>query len=241
MAKVDDGDYDLLAGYKWFAFLHHGTWYAGTCIYSPEIVGPHKHKVELVRMHRLVMACVKGDRKIVDHKDGDGLNNQRDNLRIASKNGNAQNAKAKYGKKYKGVYVNPSGRVKGWTARINIPNTEHEKTLGCFETRGDAALAYNEAAKLYHGEYARLNEVDPEDLVRENKVKIIPPENGRCRGVFNRPAQTKSPWVAKINTNGKIKYLGSYKTQREAAAAYNNEALRVQGQYAVLNDLDKLD
>ncbi len=97
---------------------------------------------------------------IADHIDGNGLNNQKANLRNCTHQENNFN-KAPYSRNkigLKGVsYVSNGKRRKRWQAQIKCGKTK--KGLGYFHTPGEAALVYNEAAKKYHGEFAYLNKV----------------------------------------------------------------------------------
>jgi hypothetical protein len=88
----------------------------------------------------------------VDHIDGDGLNNQRFNLRICTKEQNRCNRKPNGDKKYIGVCGLNNGKF--------IAHIRHNKKLyhlGVFKTESDAAKAYNKAAIKYHREFANLN------------------------------------------------------------------------------------
>lgn len=152
VALVDDADFDWLNQLKWYASeAKKNTFYAMRVnCYGGERVS--------IFMHRLIVGLT--DRKIlVDHKDGNGLNNQRQNLRSATPTQNCYNRrfyKAKKSSKYKGVYLDRPGG--SWYSKIQINRVR--KYLGMFKSEIDAAIAYNEAATKYHGEFARLNIVD---------------------------------------------------------------------------------
>lgn len=108
-----------------------------------------------VFMHRYLMGLSKGDGKFVDHANGDGLDNRKSNLRVCTKTQNQQNQRPTHTarSKYKGVgyYV----RDKKWRARIVVDKKDIE--LGKFSCEMCAAIAYDEAAKKYHGEFAWVN------------------------------------------------------------------------------------
>ncbi len=88
--------------------------------------------------------------KLIDHKDRDQLNNRIGNLREATLSQNGCNRKPK------GLYLGVR-QVKGgiWVSGIKING--NRKALGTFKTAEQAALAYNEMASKYHGEFANLN------------------------------------------------------------------------------------
>lgn len=109
-------------------------------------------KKSTISMSREIMKCPPG--MVVDHINGDTLDNQRKNLRICTigeNNRNSQVEKNRTG--YKGVSWNKGG--KKWMVQI-APNRT-KMYLGCFTDPQKAAMAYNEAAKKYFGEFAKLN------------------------------------------------------------------------------------
>ncbi len=151
-ALVDNIDYPNLILLNWYAHLRHGTWYSSTSLKD------EKGKFRIISMHRYILNLKHGDGKIIDHKDHNGLNNQRNNLRICNKKQNLANRKAKkYGKsKYLGVYF--SNRSKKWRAATRGGNGK-TKAIGIFKKEKEAALAYNIAAKMYYGNFANLNNI----------------------------------------------------------------------------------
>ena len=74
VALVDDQDYDLVNQYTWYAFKCRNTYYA------TKNLGCVEGKWSRILMHRLIMGAQPG--QFVDHKNGDGLDNRRENLRI---------------------------------------------------------------------------------------------------------------------------------------------------------------
>ena len=121
--------------------------------------------------------------------------------------------------------------------------------LGVYTTKEEAALAYNEAAIQYHGEFAYLNEITWPNGGRPNedqlrRIREYQPHWGRSRRIrisnksgyrgVSRQRQTRK-WRAAIGVNGKHIYLGLYETKEEAAVAYDEAALKYYGEHAVVN------
>ena len=160
-AIVDDEDYSSLNKRKWFVNSHKGrTIYVVTW---DRITTPCK----LLRMHRILLGLI--DPKIYgEHKNGNGLDNRRCNLRIATNSQNQANRNKPLDNKsgYKGVcrnvhYVkgskNSKGFSKAWQANIGVKGKVI--FLGNYTTQEKAALVYNKAAKKYFGEFAQLNRI----------------------------------------------------------------------------------
>jgi hypothetical protein len=143
VALVDDEDFDNLNKYKWHIQKSKYVNYAR-----------RTENGKPVLMHRFIMG-VTDPKILVDHRKGDGLNNQRSNLRIATRSQNNTN-RLRYKNltsKYRGVsWSNQNG---DWRAQIRL-NTK-KINLGGFEKEEDAARAYNEAAIKYHGDFAITN------------------------------------------------------------------------------------
>ena len=149
VALVDDEDYEWLNQWKWTYNQ------AGKTMRAVRHTHNGHHYKGCVFMHRLILdAPAELD---VDHIDGNGLNNQRANIRICTRSQNFMNRMKQPGgtSMYKGVrWLKKSGK---WEARIKTAD-EH-MSLGRYEDEKDAARAYNEAALKHFGEYARINEI----------------------------------------------------------------------------------
>lgn len=113
-----------------------------------------------VYMHRFIMDEPAGSGRIVDHRHGNRLDMRKSELRITDACGNSRNAKAKTGQRtavsgFKGVYR--SHKSPPWKACITV--NRKQVHVGYFWTREEAAAAYDAAAKKYHGDFARTNEI----------------------------------------------------------------------------------
>lgn len=93
----------------------------------------------------------------VDHKDGNGLNNVRSNLRFCTASQNKMNMRCWNKHGFKGVTFMKRRGLRCWRAKLTI--NKIVKHLGYFYCLHEAALAYNKAAKKYFGRFARLNAV----------------------------------------------------------------------------------
>ncbi len=154
-AKVDEGDYNLVIGLNWTSHYNptSQTFYAENSAYLGQVNG--KTITKCISMHRLLMNPEKG--MFVDHKNGDGLDNRRENLRVCTRAQNNSNRdKHMIGtSKYKGVWKGKNKTKYRCCIRVNKQRIH----LGYFENELDAAKKYNEAALLHHGEFANLNKI----------------------------------------------------------------------------------
>lgn len=144
VALVDEADYAWASQWKWFAKGPEGRVYAARCER-----GVDRLKRRTIRLHReLMQPPAELD---VDHINGNGLDNRRENLRVCTTAENCRNRVGLGG--YKGVRLfRKSGK---WGARI-VVDYRHIH-LGCFATPEEAARAYDDAALKLHGPFARLN------------------------------------------------------------------------------------
>ena len=144
-AQIDNEDFCEISKYRWWPDANHNKFYAQTEVRK-------KGKRMCVSMHHIIIGKREGFQ--IDHKDGNGLNNKKSNLRHVTSGQNKMNSESKGGiSQYKGVFF--IKKNKKWEAQIRKNKKLHH--LGCFLSEEDAAYAYNKAAIEMFGEYARLN------------------------------------------------------------------------------------
>jgi len=144
-AIVDDVDYEWLSQWKWSAQKGSHSFYA-----------MRHDQGKLVLMHRVINETPEGS--VTDHKDGNGLNNQRSNLRTATQLQNMMNRAPKKGgtSVHKGVWFDGSVGTRNknqWRSAIRLNGKL--KYLGRFATEDEAGAAYQEASRHHFGEFHR--------------------------------------------------------------------------------------
>lgn len=143
---IDDQDRELLLPYKWYAAMFRKTWYA----FASEA---GESRPRNLYMHRLIMGMPEGLE--VGHVDGDGLNNRRDNLRLATHMQNLTNQRVNAANTsgYRGVTWNK--RRMQWMAQ-----TKHfgkHIHFGYHDNLVDAAVAYDKGMRAIHGPHCHSN------------------------------------------------------------------------------------
>jgi len=138
---IDAADFPRVSAYQWHK---RGRYYSA------------KKKGQSIILHRLLMGLQPGDLRVVDHISGDPADNRRCNLRVCSPIDNSKNQRLSRANNtgYKGVTYNK--RLGKYIAQI-ATERKPQQHLGVFDSPEDAAAAYDRAALLLHGEFARTN------------------------------------------------------------------------------------
>lgn len=138
-SKIDKADLDKVRGVAWTI---SATGYA---------VGRPPKSKNATKMHRYILGCDTST--AIDHINRDKLDNRKENLRECEQCDNSKNTLM--GKNNTSGFKGVSKYNKKWRARIMVDRKEIR--LGIFNSAYDAALAYDEAAIKYHGEWAATN------------------------------------------------------------------------------------
>jgi hypothetical protein len=161
-AQVDDEDFEYLNQFRWYCSIEKTNKYALRRL-------PISEGGRLVRMHRVILG-LRNSKELCDHKDHNGLNNQKSNLRRATPQQNLRNRRKNNSNttsKYKGVYMvcaksnyrDKKYEYKYWKSTITINNKEINLGLYPFNDTGErmAAQAYDNAVRNYYAEFANPN------------------------------------------------------------------------------------
>jgi len=139
---IDDCDYDLVKDYNWHCAKSRNTFYA---------VSVFKNKK--IKMHRFILSPKSSE--IIDHINGNGLDNRRNNLRIVTASQNRMNCGSYKGTSsiYKGVTYREE--YKKWVSGVRFKGVRYN--LGTFDNEIAAAVAYDKKSIELFGEFARVN------------------------------------------------------------------------------------
>ena len=148
-AVIDRSDYDLVSKYKWHLQIDTYTSYAASKING-----------KIIKLHRFIMDCPP--LLEVDHKNGNGLDNRRCNLRVCTKSQNQLRRQIyrKTSSRYRGVSWCKNN--KKWRVQARISGKKF--SIGYFHNEIAAAKKYNEIAIKHHGDFAYLNFKKPKQM-----------------------------------------------------------------------------
>jgi hypothetical protein len=152
---LDLRDYYHLSKYKWYIKGSFGKFYAARN-YKYD-----SRQTKTVSMHREIMNAPGG--LLVDHRNRNGLDNRRENLRLATYSQNNCNKPKRKNTSSQFAGVSFNKLCKRWCCYIN--HNGKRIFLGYFDSEIEAAKAYDAAARKYHGEFARLNFPESADRV----------------------------------------------------------------------------
>jgi hypothetical protein len=142
---VDDADYDTLSAHRWYVHLAHKVYYATADV--------NRHRISI---HQMIMNAPKG--VDVDHINGNGLDNRRSNLRLATRGQNIANSRMYSNNTtgYRGVIAYGGG----WRAQLKCQ--QRLFTSPNFKTKEEAALFRDELVRVMLGDTVYLNFPDVE-------------------------------------------------------------------------------
>jgi predicted CoA-substrate-specific enzyme activase len=240
-ALVSPLDFYRLNKFHWYAEIKKEHIYA-----ARNVITSGKKKI-IFAMHREIMNFPSG--LLVDHKNGNTLDNRRANLRIATRlqnNCNRRKTKSKTSSRFIGVCFHKS--QKRWCA--NIRHNGKKLWLGSFVSEIDAARAYDAAALKYHGQFARLN--FPEDASSPEhcrRTRLNFPEKLAPQFIGGLPACKKSKirytvmatFVALLLTTGEMfmeEQKHAVSQSQKTAAGQGVEPLRSEGKSGLYLGID---
>ena len=215
---VDNEDFDFLNQFNW-KYCENGYAYL------------YKDNKD-ISMHRLVMD-LEDTSKVVDHINGNKLDNRKDNLRICTQQQNICNRTVLNSNNtsgYRGVFKTASDLFMASIEVNKVP-----QYLGTFNSAEKAALAYNRAAREHFKEYRGLlnfSDIPDDILVKiENRVSRNNKKKHNTSGYRGVTRDKRSGrWQAEIRHNKKRESLGMYDNPVEAAKAYDRKAREIHGE-----------
>lgn len=233
---VDDEDYDYLMLYDIY-LNQHGYPY---CKPKPKYKKMGLFSSKLA--HSVLLdKGVKGRKIVIDHIDGNKLNNQKSNLRVCTHTDNMRNRKPQciyankeVASKYKGVYWFKEQEI--W--RVQVYVNGKRKPYGLFTNEIAASNCYNYYAKESFGEFALLN--DCPYMPKEEWQQYMRGTKRSSKYIGVCYSKNDKKWIAQICHNYHRTRIGSFDTEIEAVIAYNQKAIELKGDKAKLNKFENL-
>lgn len=146
-ALIDESDFSIVGPFKWHVTSRQNR----AQQYATRTIGRRDTEVRIY-MHNAILN--PSDGLLVDHINGNGLDNRRCNLRLCTRSQNCANSRNRPSLSgYRGVTFSKS--TNKWVAQINKDNRKY--CLGYFEDKVRAAITYDEAAVRFFGPFAKLN------------------------------------------------------------------------------------
>jgi hypothetical protein len=225
VAIVDDEDFESLNKFRWYCDRKYAV---------REIM--RQGIKERIYMHRLIANAP--DHLEVDHINGDGADNRKDNLRLCTHAENLRNrGRAKHNASgHKGVWFSKQSNRFIAETRLNGKKIH----VGSFKTAEEASEAYKAKALEVHGDFANIkNEIVSVNPVRDELKDIVPERNNDAKsntGYFGvNKSNLGNRFYAKVTFKGESIKIGSFLSLHEAVRAYNAKAIELFGDKAILN------
>jgi hypothetical protein len=195
-AIVDDEDFEWLNKHSWHTFPDNNK---SRDVYYAIRTVMKDNKKKTLRMHRVIINAPKN--KVVDHINGDGLDNRKINLRIVTQRENMQNKHIKYTSKYPGV--SQCSRSGNWTVKFRDDEGKGVY-YGAFKTEEEAYEAYKWG----------LNEIK-----EGRRIKKFREFKGTSKYPGIHYDKRKDRWIGRIYRNKKTIHVGSFLTEMDAYKA----------------------
>jgi hypothetical protein len=144
-AVIDEADLERVGPHRWSLLVPNPACPHGA--YAQSWIADEDGSKRRLTLHRFLMDAAPG--QLVDHINGDGLDNRRCNLRLVTREQNQRNRRGRNGRAHKGITQTLSGR---WRARIEVEG--RSRHLGVFPTPEAASSAYHAAEVGLFGPYA---------------------------------------------------------------------------------------